>query len=96
MIKTSLTNNLTLKKKNFKRYDLNKIGKLSKNDIISLSTSFASALKLSNKDILKDDYFMNNLINELDVDRNGLISENEFIDGLIKNRLYRDCLAGFI
>lgn len=63
--------------------------------MISLSQSFARALNLhqNNSD---DEVYVATLIKELDADKNGWISENEFIDGLMKNKSYREFLAGFI
>lgn len=39
---------------------------------------------------------MQKLIIDLDVDRNGWINEAEFIDGISKNRVCKEYLAGFV
>lgn len=68
---------------------------MNQDDLISLSNSFARAVNL-HQNKTDDEVYVKNLIKELDSDKNGWISESEFIDGLMKNRSYRDFLAGFI
>jgi Ca2+-binding EF-hand superfamily protein len=64
---------------------MNRDNRIDKNEIKTLSIAFSNALN-RNTDLLYDDNFIKTLIKELDTDRSGHISEQEFIDGLIKNR----------
>lgn len=65
------------------------------NEVFKLSNSFARALNFE-LPFINDVVFMQKLMNDLDLNKSGTISEAEFIDGLTKNRLYRDYLAGFV
>ena len=68
---------------------------MSINDIISLSRSFARALNLD-LPLINDREFVQKLVIDLDVDRNGWINEAKFIDGLLKNKVCKEYLAGFV
>lgn len=69
---------------------------MDKNEIKIFATAFSRASRANMEHLVNNDNFITTLISELDIDRNGSISESEFIEGLIKNPEYRRVLAGFI
>ncbi len=75
---------------------MNKDERLDKNEIKQFATAFSRASRANIDVLVTNDSFIATLISELDVDRNGYISENEFIEGLIRNPEYKRVLAGFI
>ena len=48
------------------------------------------------KPLINDREFVQKLVIDLDVDRNGWINEAKFIDGLLKNKVCKEYLAGFV
>lgn len=75
---------------------MNKDEKLDKTEIKNFAMAFSRASRANIDHLVSDDNFITTLITELDMDRNGYISESEFIEGLIKNPEYKKVLAGFI
>ena len=74
----------------FRMYDLNKDERLDRNEIKQFAVAFSRASRVSKTttNLLQNDDFIMTLISELDIDRNGYISESEFIEGLIRNPEY--------
>lgn len=70
----------------FKLFDLNKDEKLELNEIAKFISCLSKAGCSDEQSRLE---FAQNMINDLDLNQDGSISENEFIDGVLRNEKYR-------